>query len=780
MPNALPRPSFSAGKVWWKVNLIPYLNIVVFFLLSLLLSKAVVMGELYPFGVSFLAAVCVTCPRYGKVCLLGALAGTLLVVKDWMLAGYLPGMILLYGVLSCRPKVERSWFLVPGLVLAIHFLGRASGVFFLENELYQWIGVVFESFFAGILTLVAITGLQAYPKVKNGEALTVEEKTSLGLIVLGAVIGIGQAGLGGLGLQSVASRWLVLWGSYLGGPGGGAAAGVAVGLIPSIGGVLTTGPVAFYALSGMLGGIFNSFKKPGVIVGFSLANLLLSLFFSEQVAIAQTLKETAAAAAGFLLFQLPGLTGAAPPGVPEEKDGEAGITVERFQKMPQVLHELANILRDNSGTKTESPEVSVIIDRVTDKVCRGCSLHRVCWEQNFHRNYQALLDACAGPGTAGAITEKDLGVELNRRCRRLRELTITLNSQMEIRKLTDVYEKQLGEYSLLASNQLAGMARAVEEMARDLEKKRSCQESAIQLKEALEEKGIKVHTVKKTDLPDGEKEIIITQAPCGEKNWCRSIVAPNISQLLGKTYGVTSQSCAGGKGAADCRYHLVPSNVIRVKVGQAQLPKEGALVSGEVCAAITLPDQRFALILSDGRGAGQEACAESTTAISLFEKLLTAGFSVETAVKTLNAVFYLRSGKESFVTLDVAVVNMVNGLTEFIKLGGAPSLIFSHRGLKQVEAFIPPVGILDRVEPQTFRHLVSPGNIIIMMSDGVWEALYNAGGPAGWLEDVLRKMEMDDPRQVAVNLLYLAKKASKSAKDDMTVQVARIDLQEIA
>ena len=64
------------------------------------------------------------------------------------------------------------------------------------------------------------------------------------------------------------SRWLVLWGALLGGPGGGAAIGVAVGLVPSVQGVLMVGSIAYYALGGLLGGDFTTSKKLGVIVGF--------------------------------------------------------------------------------------------------------------------------------------------------------------------------------------------------------------------------------------------------------------------------------------------------------------------------------------------------------------------------------------------------------------------------------------------------------------------------------------------------------------------------------
>jgi stage II sporulation protein E len=753
----------------------------------MLLAKAALMGELYPFGTSFLAAVCVLYPKRGKAALLGVMTGTILASRDWRLAGYLLCTVLIFTLFYRKQKKETHWLTVPCLVTAAHLLVRGALTVFGENELYQWMGVFFEAFFAGVLTLVAFTGIQAFSKLKRGQMLTPEERTSLGLIVLGALVGINQAELGGIGLQSVLSRWLVLCGAYLGGPGAGAATGVGVGLAPCVQGSLTTGPIALYALAGLLGGLFNNCKKIGVAVGFTLAVLLLSLFFAEQIVIEKAFLETALAVAVFLLGKVPGqgdLT-AGRAGQQGLLFREAGLSVsEKLKKMAEVFHELSSMFqaKKEKAAVEGKNELNDLFNRVAQKVCEGCSLHRVCWKQDFYRTYRSLLEACAQLETTGLISEKDFGIDLKRRCMRLRELSMTLNTQLEYLGLIKSYENQLESCRQLVNNQLAGLAGVVEDFSDEIKKEVIYKDNGERLlKDKLEEKGIKVKEILSREMADGERELIVSQAVCREKNWCRSMVAPNVSQICGKNYRIKSMDCAAQLETACCSYRLAPGASLQVKVGKAQCPKDGLKVSGDVCSTFILPDQRFIMVMSDGMGAGKEARDESLAAVGLFEKLMSAGFTVDTALKTVNTALFLRSGKEKFVTMDIVLINQVSGMTDFIKNGGAPSLVLTAKGVKVVQAMAPPAGILDNIELQTFRHCLEPAAVIILMSDGVWEAVSNAVGPAGWLEDVLKKLDLNNPQQVASHLLYLARKASgNKARDDLCILVARLETPDIA
>ncbi|MDD4146576.1 MAG: stage II sporulation protein E [Clostridia bacterium] len=775
------------GSVWlskrlWSDSL---LNIFSFsyggvFLLGILLSRAVLLGELYPFGVGFLAGLCIYKVRERGIAFLAVLLGTLLTIRGLPLLGYVGSLLILLTVFFCYKKEDSSWLTMPVLIFAIHLLTRGGIAFWLTNELYVWMGIIFESFFVSVFAIVTVMGLQAYTKITEGSILTVEESTSLGLIVLGVVMGVGGLSLLGCSWQSVLSRWLVLWGAFLGGPGCGAAIGVAVGLVPSLQGVFTVGSIAYYALAGLLGGIFRSFKKIGVMVGFALASLLLSFFFAESMEIVQALKETAVAILVFLFFNLPVKKEAVLATAYRQNDlgGEINFYyADKLGKIAEVFYELEKVLREDDENKIEKNKLNLLFNKVTSQVCAGCSLKRVCWEQDFYKTYRAVLEVCTKLETKGVIEEKDFGNDLKRRCLRLRELGTAFNSQLEVLKLVSAYEKQLDTCHLLVNRQLLGVAKIVQDFSEEVKQKIE-QEEGLEniLVEKLAEKGIYVNQLSVVKPPGEEKEIHITQNVCQQENWCAALVAPNVSQILDRIFILKSRYCGRKKKKGFCSYVLVPNRTLQIAVGKASCPKEGGTVSGDLCSALILPNHKFALIMCDGMGAGPEALAESSAAVGILEKLLLAGFAPQTAVKTVNTALLLKTAGEGFATLDVVIINQINGQCDFIKIGGAPSLIRSARGLEVVRSSSPPVGILEEIEPQTYRHILGFRHNIIMMSDGIWDVWDSVEKPEERLEALLAKFEVFDPQVVADSLLFMAKKAAgERAPDDMCVLVASLE-----
>lgn len=773
--SGVSRPTGKLRLDLCDINILQYVGV---FFMGILLSRAVLMGELYPFGMGFLVGVCMAIPKQRRVAFLGVVLGTILSVKGLNLLGYLGSLGILYNVFCRYQKNNPHWLAVPAIIIAIHLLTRGSIVFFTGSELYLWIEVFFESFFVGVLSMVTFTGIQAYGKATEGKILSAEEWTSLALVILGVLVGVGGFFFLSCDVQSVLSRWLVLWGALLGGPGGGAAIGAAVGLAPSIQGVLTIGPVAYYALGGLLGGVFNLFKKVGVIVGFALANLLLSFYFTEDLVIIQALKETGVAVLTFLVFSIPikGETVLAVKILKKPVAEEENLYyAERLLKMADVFYELEKVLRAEGREKIETNELNHLFNKVTSQVCEGCSLRRVCWEQDFYKTYRAILEVCTKLEVKGLIVEKDFGSVLKRRCMRLRELSVALNSQLEVLKLVNSFEKQMRTCRGMVNQQLLGLAKIVEDFSGEMRRKTKRDEHLEKLLAVqMAEKGIYLEKIDVIEPPGGEKEIHIEQSVCQNENWCAAMVASNISQIMNSTFIIKSRNC--GKSKGNCSYVLVPARALQISVGKAYCPKDGIAVSGDICSALTLPNHRFALIMCDGMGVGPEAHSESSLAVHILEKLLLAGFSPQIAVRTVNTALLIKSPRENFATLDVAVINQINGQCDFIKIGGAPSLIRDAKGLKVVKSSSLPVGILEEVKSQIFRYTLRVNNWVIMMSDGVWEVFDNVTEPEQWLEEFLEQVDIAAPQTLADYLLYLAKKTvGNRASDDMCLLVARLE-----
>jgi stage II sporulation protein E len=118
----------------------------------------------------------------------------------------------------------------------------------------------------------------------------------------------------------------------------------------------------------------------------------------------------------------------------------------------------------------------------------------------------------------------------------------------------------------------------------------------------------------------------------------------------------------------------------------------------------------------------------------------------------------------------VCGVDLINGEVEFIKAGAAPS--FLKRGRK-VEVFACdnlPLGSSDRICPFTQTTRLTQGDMLIMVSDGVTDAL-----DINKLANLISKSNVASPRELSDKILSNAINAGNGhIRDDMTVITASL------
>ena len=90
----------------------------------------------------------------------------------------------------------------------------------------------------------------------------------------------------------------LLWGC-----GGGTIVGVMTGIIPSISSSIFAQSLGMYAVSGLLAGLFRNLGRLGIVLGFMLGTMALSMFIPETSATVLGIWETAIAS--LLFFLLP-------------------------------------------------------------------------------------------------------------------------------------------------------------------------------------------------------------------------------------------------------------------------------------------------------------------------------------------------------------------------------------------------------------------------------------------------------------------------------------------
>jgi len=748
-----------------------------FGIVGFILSQSVILGEIHPFAPAVLGAMSVWDKQKRWWVLAGTILGILHVGSGTFVWSNLIIMLLIFGTLFNQFMINKQqWLIIPAIVTAIVLI--VKGIFFLfgQGSLYGWVATTFESFFAGLITLVALTSLGAWEKKKRNMKLAIEDKISCFIIGLGLLLGLGDLQLAGINIQSFISRTAVLFAAFLGGPGGGAAIGTMVGLVPSMTGNISTSSIGFYALSGLLGGVFQGLGRAGILIGFTLGNLMLSMYFAGQNQVIMTLVETALAGAVFLGVPLRFLQSEYIDEEIENPPNQDEESSRKLERMSRVFTELSKAFVPQAATlekKDRNNPLTLILNEVAEQVCQKCSLRSVCWDKEFYKTYRFMVEVCSKAEYNGRINEQSFPLQLQRRCMRLRELSVALMYQLQLFKQEEYYKDKLVNSQQVVSKQLAGMADLVKDFSEDIKHKETSDEELAEfIKGQLLDDNIKVQNIKVIETSAGDKEIVIVQKACPEQNWCKYFIAPKISQLLDRTYTVKEARCptAGNK---TCTYHLNPSKTYSVTTGVAMAIKDGSEVSGDNWSCVSLPNRKFVMILSDGMGGGSKASEESNTAINLLEQLLAAGLSNRMAVDTVNSVLFLRSNEEIFATIDMVVINEVSGTAEFIKIGASPSFIKRRTQVQVVKAKSLPVGILNRVEAEYFQYSVQVGDLIISMTDGVFEAL--AGNIEDWSK-VIQALPQEDPQNIANYLTELARKSLRGyIKDDLTVLVARID-----
>src|SRR5690606_15404101 len=138
------------------------------------------------------------------------------------------------------------------------------------------------------------------------------------------------------------------------------------------------------------------------------------------------------------------------------------------------------------------------------------------------------------------------------------------------------------------------------------------------------------------------------------------------------------------------------------------------------------------------------------------------------AIKSVNSVLMLRSSDEMYATVDLAIIDLYSAKTTFMKIGSTPSFIKRGDEVLPVTASNLPIGILKDIEVDLVEHQLVPGDLLVMMTDGVYDAPGHAVNKELWMKRILSEMKADEPQDIANQLLdNVLKQHDGEAVDDM-------------
>ena len=342
-----------------------------------------------------------------------------------------------------------------------------------------------------------------------------------------------------------------------------------------------------------------------------------------------------------------------------------------------------------------------------------------------------------------------------------------------------LWQRKLQENQGLLAEHLKEMAHIMAEVAKETYTYRPMGERRYkQMSKLLRESGILLKNFFELEHEDGHTEISLTMKTVSEKYMrlgeAEHISVEDVADYISVAMNIrlhASKNSPMYLAPEWNTYYFKEEPNFHLLTGVAKAVKETEKVSGDNYSFYEGEDGKMTIILSDGMGSGEKACRESGRVVELTERLLEAGFRKEAAIQMINGALTASGQEENMSTLDICDMNLYTGECEFIKAGAACTYIKRGRLVDRLSAQNFPLGVFGQLEPEVLCRTLQSGDYVIMLSDGILDALSRGIGEEV-LPEIIGRMDYSNPSEIANQILtYCLRQSKGKIRDDMTVLV---------
>ncbi|MDQ0196052.1 stage II sporulation protein E [Paenibacillus wynnii] len=757
--------------------------------MGFLLGRAMILDELSPFAAAYFAVIVFMRRDSVLPVAVAIIAGSLFTPfpGGLVIAAELIIFILLYKGLESFQRIDLSY--APMMVFVASFMvGLFQTVIGPSLSWYPLLMMTLDSLLGFVLTLVFLQALPLLTYRQKSRVLRNEEILCLIILLASVMTGLVGWTVNGLSLEHILSRYLILLFAMAGGAPLGASVGVVTGLILSLADIGAIYQMSLLAFSGMLAGMMQGGRKGAVSIGMLLGSTILSVYFTGPSDMMASTWETCVAVVLFLLTPRVLISTIAKyvPGTVDHSRSQheyarrvRDLTAERVTQFSQVFKQLSSsfgqIPRAGEAGKSDR-EMEHFMNAVTEEACTGCIRRSHCWDSKFYQTYRYMTDMMTTVEECPDITATNLPPEWSRICGKTGEVLDVMKSQYGLYQHDMRWKRQIYDSRQFVAEQLSGVSQVMEDLAREIKREgQAMYRQEGQIREALEKLGLSIHSIDIISLDPGHVEIEVMHAYTRGFDECRKMIAPLLSDILEENIAVTSEvSVHPREGLSMVIFGS--AKAYEVSTGVASAAKGGDMLSGDSFSTVELGNGTFAVSISDGMGNGERARMESSAALGMLEKLLQSGMDEKLAVKSVNSILLLRSPEEFYATVDMALIDQYSAQTTFMKIASAPSFIRRGSEVIPVSASNLPIGIIQDIEVDLVSMQLRPGDILIMMTDGIYDAPGYAVNKEIWMKRLIQELEGNDPQEMADSLLEkVIRYQGNDIHDDMTIVVSRLD-----
>lgn len=404
--------------------------------------------------------------------------------------------------------------------------------------------------------------------------------------------------------------------------------------------------------------------------------------------------------------------------------------------------------------------------------CEKCGIRGECRREDGEENYY-LYYLLRTFEKKGAVDYVDMPRRFLETCRRKADYLNQLNRNLGRATMNLTWKSRFLESRDAVMVQFQEMADILEEFSGQMEQAADVT-AAMEpdIRNALRKRRVAVENLLVLQYENQRREIFLNARTTNG----RCITARDAADLLGRAVKGSFRPSRGGKTIItrnSAAFRFVEEGNYRVLFGSSRTPREGEEVSGDSYTFKSgLPGQAI-MSLSDGMGSGRLANEDSGKVIDLMEQLLETGFSARAALKLVNTVLLLTGSSERPATLDLCLMDLYSGVMEAMKLGAPASFVIGQDSVETLESETVPAGILNPVEPVLLSRKLWDGDLVVMVSDGILDAMPGEEKEAAF-RDFLAGLPRGGPQEIAEMILAFALSFEGEPKDDMTVLVGGI------
>ncbi len=532
--------------------------------------------------------------------------------------------------------------------------------------------------------------------------------------------------------------------------------------------------ICIYSLSSLFSGFLSRYGKLAASGIFALASFVITFLLCPEANGILTISYVAAAC--LLLYFVPEKIFAHGEATPYKLRKEyiqsqkvKEFTSSEITKMISSIDSVGTIFYQviDSFRETKCDTSSALFDVTADSVCNKCSLCKFCWNKDKKKTQAAAEKMYSIMESKSTLSRKDVPKDFSDMCIRCEEFVCELNKNYESMKVAKMWEGKVHESKRLIAEQFKNISMILGNLKASIEEKTSfIPEAERRISSELSRNGISVDEI--SVHHNGGYSVSLDKMNCDSKTQCNTLIPAVISEILEVSMVSEPVECSSGT----CHVKFFEKPKLATDIAISRAIKEHSSGNGDTATFFPIDAGRVAIVLADGMGSGELANFQSSVAVELTKKLLLAGFNKETCIRLINDILMTNADHDTFSTIDLCVVNLYTGKTEFIKAGSVNSYLKLKDSFDTVSASSLPAGIVSSVEPDTDKKILVSGDLLIMATDGVTDVLDTDSG-----NEIFKMSENFSGTAQELSDIILSRALELSgglATDDMTVLVCRV------